>query len=254
MIIGPPVGCAWRGRAGRSSDDPRRRAARCTRSHGHISRSGGERVVAGVVAVAPGRGDRVLADELEVDEPRLLGGQLRRGVEPARQTRLAAAERARAQPAEGHRVVARPMAVPPLEVERAGGAIGVDRRRRDRTGCRGRSGLRGRAGREVRVHRPIVGPVRRRRSPAGSGRPALPSQRATAATIGPDDRSPSLSARRARPDGRRGRSRARRRPEPRARSGRGSPARARPTARTCSRPSGPHRSGGWSCEPPASRS
>ena len=36
-----------------------------------------ERVIAGVVAVAPRRRDRVLADEVDVDEAGLLGGQLR---------------------------------------------------------------------------------------------------------------------------------------------------------------------------------
>src|SRR5712671_3820370 len=59
-----------------------------------------EGVVAGVVAVGPGGREGVLADEGDVGQGRLLGGEGRGGVEPTRQPRLATAERAGAEPAQ----------------------------------------------------------------------------------------------------------------------------------------------------------
>src|SRR6185503_16559033 len=85
-----------------------------------------ERVVASVVAVAPRRRDGVVADEVHVHEPGLLLGQRRRGVQPAGQARLAATERARAQPAQVVRAEHGPMAVLPLLLQRARGALRVD--------------------------------------------------------------------------------------------------------------------------------
>src|SRR5438046_6415509 len=85
-----------------------------------------EGVVARVVTIAPLGGDRVLADEMDVDERCLFGGQGRPGVEPARKPRLAAAERARAEPAERGEVVGRCMPVGPLDREASAGAVGVD--------------------------------------------------------------------------------------------------------------------------------
>ena len=60
---------------------------------------------------------------------RLLGGQGRRAVEPARHARLAAAVGARAEPAQGGEVVERRVAVGPVDRERRGGPVGVDLQR-----------------------------------------------------------------------------------------------------------------------------
>src|SRR4029079_8329076 len=75
-----------------------------------------ERVVAGVVAVAPGRSDRVVPDEVDVDHAGLLVGERGVGVEPARHAHLAATVGARAQPAERREVVAGRVAVLPDDV------------------------------------------------------------------------------------------------------------------------------------------
>src|SRR5882672_10748984 len=72
------------------------------------------RVIAGVVAVAPQRRDGVLADEVHVDQADLFGGQFRAGVEPAGLACLAAAERARAEPAQRERAIGRSMAIRPF--------------------------------------------------------------------------------------------------------------------------------------------
>src|SRR4051794_21861779 len=82
----------------------------------------------GVVAVAPGGCDGIRADQMDVHEARLVGRERRRGIEPARQAGLAPAIRARTQPAELLRAIDRLVAVLPLDLEGAGGAIGVDLR------------------------------------------------------------------------------------------------------------------------------
>src|SRR5579862_196747 len=149
---------------------------RCSRSRWILPRGGGaagradraraavaeqaERVVAGVVAVGPFWGDGIGADQVEVDEPRLVRGQRRSGVEPAGQARLAAAEGARAQPAQADRAVGRRMAVLPLELEGPGPAVEVDADR-DRGARRSR---RRRRVRTRRAHGPIV--THRPRAPA----------------------------------------------------------------------------------------
>ena len=86
----------------------------------------GERVIAGVMAVTPGRGDRVLADQLQVHEPGLLGGEGRPRVEPARHARLSSAVGARTEPAQARRSERRDVAVRPADLEGSGGPIGMD--------------------------------------------------------------------------------------------------------------------------------
>src|SRR5439155_22263227 len=81
--------------------------------------------------VAPLGSDRVVADEVDVDQSRLLGRERRLGIEPAGQPGLAAAEGARAQPAEGVEAVDGAVAVRPLDLEGARLAIGVDARREE---------------------------------------------------------------------------------------------------------------------------
>src|SRR3954452_4270032 len=77
-----------------------------------------ERVVAGAMAVRPGRRDRVVADELDVDHPGLLLGEHRVRVEPARHAGLAAAMGARAKPPQRREVVPGRVTVLPDDVER----------------------------------------------------------------------------------------------------------------------------------------
>ena len=79
-----------------------------------------------MVPIAPGGGEGVGPDEVDVLEPGLLGGEGRRGVEPARHAGLAAAERARAEPAQVMGEIGRAVAVLPVQLERAGGPIGMD--------------------------------------------------------------------------------------------------------------------------------
>src|SRR4029453_3313627 len=74
-----------------------------------------ECVVAGVVAVAPGRSDRVVADEMDVDHAGLLVGERRVRIEPAGHAHLAATVGARAEPAERREGVARGGAFLPYE-------------------------------------------------------------------------------------------------------------------------------------------
>src|SRR6478736_1059860 len=85
-----------------------------------------EGVIAGVVAVGPGGGDRIAADHRDVHQPGLLFGQDRTAVEPAGHPCLAATECARAEPAKGGRVVGRGVTVVPGDLETAGAAIRVD--------------------------------------------------------------------------------------------------------------------------------
>src|SRR5262245_51486359 len=115
-----------------------------------------ERVVARVVAVGPGRCHGVVADEVDVDHPRLLVGQRRVRVEPAGHARLAAAMGARAEPAQRGEVVAGRVTVLPDDVERPGGPIGVDAGRDGRRGRRG--GARGRRGHRKMIAPPPCGP------------------------------------------------------------------------------------------------
>src|SRR5437763_16365839 len=105
--------------------------ARCVSSSGAlVARTEvaqrGERVVARVVPVTPRRRDGVIADQHDVDEARLLRRQDRRRIEPARQPCLAAAEGARAEPAEALEAVRRLVAVAPADLELARLAVGVD--------------------------------------------------------------------------------------------------------------------------------
>src|SRR5829696_9756367 len=113
-----PVAVPGRGRAGflrlvAVAPLPGTRVARTLLAQEH------ERVVAGVVAVPPVDLDGVVADEREVYHARLLGGQRRVGIEPAGHAGLAAAVCAGAHPAQQLRVVAGPVAVRPLDPERA---------------------------------------------------------------------------------------------------------------------------------------
>src|SRR5438067_2544806 len=96
-----------------------------------------ERVVARVVPVTPRRRDGVIADEHDVHEARLLSRQGRRGIEPARQPGLAAAEGTRAQPAEALETIRRLVAVAPPDLELARLAIGVDAERNEGIGRAG---------------------------------------------------------------------------------------------------------------------
>ena len=89
-----------------------------------------ERVVAGVVAVAPGRREGVVPDEVDVDQLDLLWRERGRCIEPTRKAGLAAAERARAKPAQVERAKGRLVPVRPLELEGARASIRVDLRRR----------------------------------------------------------------------------------------------------------------------------
>jgi hypothetical protein len=102
-----------------------------------------------MVAVAPGRRERVRADELDVDEAGLLGRQRRRAVEPARQAGFASTVCAWAQPAERDGVEARRVTVGPLDVEPTGGSVGV---KADGSGGGSRIGHGGRLGRSRRRH------------------------------------------------------------------------------------------------------
>ena len=104
----------WRWRVARARWARRTGGRRAHRARAAVAQQR-ERVVAGVVAVAPGRADGVAADELDVDEPGLLVGERRRRVQPAGQARLAAAVRAGAQPAQRARVVGGPVAVGPVD-------------------------------------------------------------------------------------------------------------------------------------------
>src|SRR3954451_6000456 len=85
-----------------------------------------ERVEPRRVPVPPGGLDRVRADERDVHELRLVRGQRRVGVEPARHAGLPAAVRARAEPAEAWAVVRGLVAVGPRDGDGAGGAVRVD--------------------------------------------------------------------------------------------------------------------------------
>jgi ABC-2 type transport system ATP-binding protein len=86
-----------------------------------------ECVVAGVMAVAPGRRDGVITDELEIHHPGLLRRERRSAVEPAGEPRLATAVCAWTEPTERGQLVAGGVAIRPFDIERASLAIGVDR-------------------------------------------------------------------------------------------------------------------------------
>src|SRR4051794_38676394 len=88
-----------------------------------------ERVVAGVVPVAPLRRDGIAPDEVNVDHPGLLRSERGPRVEPARHAGLATAVGARAEPAERNEVVDGLVAVLPRDLERPALAVGVDLRR-----------------------------------------------------------------------------------------------------------------------------
>lgn len=89
-----------------------------------------ERVVARVMTVRPAWRDRVAADHRHVHESGLLVGQRRSTIQPARHPGLAAAERARTQPAQRDRVVFGRMVIVPGDHQAARGAISMDRQRR----------------------------------------------------------------------------------------------------------------------------
>src|SRR3954452_21427227 len=100
----------------------------------HVLRAGAllaeprEGVVAGVMAIRPGRRHCVLADQLHAGELGLCLAQRWVRIEPAGLSHLAPAECAGAQPAEGHEVVSGLVAVGPVDLEDRRSAVGVDSR------------------------------------------------------------------------------------------------------------------------------